>query len=292
MDYSQRIRTIITDKNGKITVVYKKFNNDVLFSDGHKVPIHDEELSEKLSNDDTYTRNTKDGVFSNERESNVHEPIMKEFIDICDKYSSNKPEVVFLAGGGGSGKSHVLNKEVDESKYLTINNDHVKEMIPEYAQFQNEDIYSAAHRVHKESSHLVDMMLEAASEHKSNIVYDATCSNVIKTLKLISMFKSKGYKVKVIGVLCDPSICLQSIHNRFIKRKRYVPKHIAISDNISARNTMIELMSDKDIDMVLYDNNGQMHHKEPIKVYDNTQENKILSKEGLNDLYKYVDYQD
>ena len=55
---------------------------------------------------------------------------------------------------------------------------------------------------------------------------------------------------------------------------------------------MIGLMSDKDIDMVLYDNNGQMHHKEPIKVYDNTQENKILSKEGLNDLYKYVDYQD
>lgn len=291
-NYGKEKRVLIVDKNGHTRVVYRKVEAEK-FSDGSNVPTYSAEIFNQLSQDTTTSRNTVDEKF-NKKRTNLHKEIYNSYLSGLKE--SEHPTLVLLAGGGGSGKGHVADSKILSDPmykdFVTVNNDDIKYMLPESAIFTEEDPYSAANRLHQESSYITKALVRQIRAKKANLIFDTTCADTEKTLKMINAFKQCGYKIHLIGVLCDREVCKKSNRQRFLHKKRYVPDFIISKDNIDARSTMHNLISkhkQKLESVIIYDNSKQLEKEQPKMIYDNGE---VLDEQSMNKLNKYNSFQD
>src|ERR1017187_2188055 len=99
---------------------------------------------------------------------------------VCDriiaKYTppvGRPPIATILGGGTASGKSRFTRLiTTGDSNVLPIDVDPLmKDYIPEYQQFQKENVETAAHRSHEEASYMAKTLLEKAKAKGLDLVY-------------------------------------------------------------------------------------------------------------------------
>lgn len=132
----------------------------------------------------------------------------------------NRPKLVVMAGGAGTGKSYLLN-QLDLGSLHLVNPD-------KYV----EDPDSPAYNKLNPGVALANKEAEALAGDKTSFVWDTTASNPSK----IKMFLDKGYDVYMVMVYTHPVIAF--ISNT--KRKRRVPS----SAVFSTWNNVYQLIED------------------------------------------------
>ena len=121
----------------------------------------------------------------------------------------NRPKLVVMAGGAGTGKSYLLN-QLDLGSLHQVNPD-------KYV----EDPNSPAYNKLSPGVALANKEAEALSDEKTSFVWDTTASNPDK----IQMFLKKGYDVYMVMVYTHPMIAY--IAN--FSRNRNVPRSAVFS---------------------------------------------------------------
>jgi len=121
----------------------------------------------------------------------------------------DKPKLVVMAGGAGTGKSYLIN-QLDLSGLPLVNPD-------KYV----EDPNSPAYNKLSPGTALANKEAEAMADDKISFVWDTTASNP----KKIDLFLNKGYDVYMVMVYSHPVIAY--ISNA--KRKRRVPSSAVFS---------------------------------------------------------------
>lgn len=123
--------------------------------------------------------------------------------------ATNRPKLVVMAGGAGTGKSYLLN-QLDLGSLHQVNPD-------KYV----EDPDSPAYNKLSPGVALANKEAEALADDKTSFVWDTTASNPEK----IKLFLGKGYDVYMVMVYTHPMIAY--ISN--FKRKRNVPRSAVFS---------------------------------------------------------------
>ena len=138
----------------------------------------------------------------------------------------NRPKLVVMAGGAGTGKSYLLN-QLDLGSLHQVNPD-------KYV----EDPDSPAYNKLNPGVALANKEAEALADDKTSFVWDTTASNPDK----IKLFLNKGYDVYMVMVYTHPMIAY--IAN--FSRSRNVPRSAVFStwrnvyDLIDKYNTMLK----------------------------------------------------
>lgn len=136
----------------------------------------------------------------------LHRQIMDHlFKDAADFKPENgeKPTLMLLGGRGGSGKSNFdMGSKgggefgvYDKKKFLHIDSDAIKEMIPEYNP-------EKAFLVHAESSHIAHRAIAEARKRGINVVVDQTMRS--DPAPLIKRFQESGYSTQAHYMYKDP----------------------------------------------------------------------------------------
>jgi predicted ABC-type ATPase len=189
-------------------------------ADDRPPPLNDTEWSERYadvrattfyarqSGLETNQQNTVDArnqIWTPERTA-IHEAIISDYL----ARSSDVPRAykAVVAGGlGGAGKSTVLEKYagIDESQYLKINPDDIKENLASLGLLPELDGVTpmeASDLAHEEASYIAKQLAGRAREQGINITWDITMSSLDSTEKKINELRSSGYE-QVVGVFVD-----------------------------------------------------------------------------------------
>jgi len=158
-----------------------------------------------LATDYQYTADTSRKVWTADR-AVLHDEIIDELYDKADSVPCEGTAI--LAGGlPGSGKTTVLTTvaRIDQTKYLTVNPDEIKElmaargMVPELPGLTPME---ASDLVHEESSYIAKQLALRAYADGKNIIWDITMSSLVSTRQRLSELRSAGYG-QVEGVFVD-----------------------------------------------------------------------------------------
>lgn len=163
--------------------------------------------AERLKNGDTKTRNQINGNYSPKR-LEIHQKIINEIlspekIKNARPKNGEKPKYIVFGGRGGSGKSWFTDKKrakaegrevmFDSDKYIILDADAIKEMLPEYKGWN-------AGEVHEESSDLMKRIKKIAMQKGLNIIIDGTMGynkeNPNKVKNDILNAKNNGYSTE------------------------------------------------------------------------------------------------
>jgi predicted kinase len=96
---------------------------------------------------------------------------------------------MILGGRGGSGKSWFKNNVYDPSKFVILDADEIKAMLPEFEGWNAQD-------VHEESSDILEQMLTACIKNGLNVVFDGTMKTASSALAKAFRMKAAGYRTE------------------------------------------------------------------------------------------------
>jgi hypothetical protein len=107
----------------------------------------------------------------------VHNPIVEK--KMMQGTVSANPMLIFTSGSMGVGKGFSIGSLmssgiIDPSKYLVIDPDEIKTMMPEYADFLKANPRGGAGFVHRESGHIQERLTELAMRTGKNIIVDGS----------------------------------------------------------------------------------------------------------------------
>jgi predicted ABC-type ATPase len=123
--------------------------------------------------------------------------------------SGQKPKIIFMVGGSGSGKSSCLKKVkenpnfVDVENWITINPDPI-----------NEEVYHKSDECRKATNNANDYFFELAKRYKRDIIYDATGRLYTDYQSKIAGAMLDGYDISICAVLIETEIALSRVYNR------------------------------------------------------------------------------
>ena len=142
--------------------------------------------------------------------------------------ASGGPQIIFMAGGSGSGKS-VLAKRVAKPtpRPLRIDGDSLKLQLPEYVELAELGDGYAAVAVHEEASDLAAELLQRGIEMRANIVVDATGD--AEPGKFVGKLRSAagaGYVVSVIYADVPVELAIARCVERAVREGRQVPEPV------------------------------------------------------------------
>jgi hypothetical protein len=169
--------------------------------------------------------------------------------------AGQQPVLHILGGRGGSGKGWFTGKNgtIDPKTAVYINNDDVKEELPEYKG------YNAGH-VHEEASDIAEGMEKYARDNKLNVIVDATLKSGPSLAKRIETYKAAGYKIHGHYMYASPAEAATRALGRFVGgnakngKGRFVPPEYSLS---STTNEHTFDSHRKDMDYwEVYDNMG------------------------------------
>lgn len=162
-------------------------------------------------------------------------------------------QIVFLAGGAGSGKGFSINKFIDSANFKIRDVDEMKKAWMKYARktgkypeiananLKNPNDVSNLHAFVKSkgtSSKTLDLMLGNANPDRlPNIMFDITAKNPSDITEYLPMLFAAGYKaenVHVVWVLTDFWIAVENNAGR----ERVVPHEIMVQTHRGAKQTM------------------------------------------------------
>ncbi|MBN8422478.1 MAG: zeta toxin family protein [Verrucomicrobia bacterium] len=200
----------------------------------------------------------------------LHAAIVKYFMRGAVPVQPGKtPMFMTLGGGGGAGKSSILETLKEKGTISTagaveINADDIKTLIPEYNEIRRTGDSRAAATVHEESSHITKMLMARAmggeGRPQHHIVYDATLGHIPSTLEKIQDWKKQGYQIHLIGVTVEPQ---EAIIRAFLRAKdsgRWVPLS-ALQEAHQGFNAGLKLYLEQVDNANVYDNTPPQPHE-------------------------------
>ena len=155
-----------------------------------------EALKDGRATDTEYGIDVDKGIWEFER-AKQHREIVNDLYAKASGVPTDGKAVV-SGGLGGSGKSTVLRgpAQVDQSQYLTLNPDDVKEemaargMIPE---IEGLSPMESATLIHEESSHIAGLLAKRAYAEKKNVIWDITMASRGSVERRIGEMRDAGY---------------------------------------------------------------------------------------------------
>jgi len=168
----------------------------------------DRVMSSALKTHSTDRRYAPDGVWDAERDR-MHREIADDLYARAADVP-NEGRAVMAGGLGGAGKSTVLSKHagIDQSQYLTINPDDVKEelvrrgLVPEVPGEEDLSPLERSALVHEESSRIAQMVAQRAYADRKNVIWDITMSSQPSIDSRVAAMRSAGYD-DINGVFVD-----------------------------------------------------------------------------------------
>jgi hypothetical protein len=134
----------------------------------------------------------------------MHDEIISELYAAAANVPNDRKSI--LSGGlGGAGKTTVLRgpANVDQSQYLTINADDMKEELAKRGMIPNIEGLSpmeSAALIHEESSYLSNLMAMRAYADGKNVIWDITMSSPGSVQKRVDDLRKRGYNLRGIFV--------------------------------------------------------------------------------------------
>jgi len=165
-------------------------------------------LSGALKEYATDKKYAPDGVWDADRDR-LHREIAADLYKKADGVP-NEGRAVMAGGLGGAGKSTVLKDYagIDQSQYLTINPDDVKEelvrrgLVPEVPGAGDLSPLEMSPLVHEESSRIAGLVAQMAYNDKKNVIWDITMSSQPSIDSRVSAMRKAGYG-DINGVFVD-----------------------------------------------------------------------------------------
>lgn len=230
-EYTATLERVKESNNKNITP------EDILKSAVKNLGLDEKEVREKINFAEDYVSNViekgletnkrfldKDGVYTPERQKE-HDRILSEIFaneENAKPKDGERPTVIFLGGRGGSGKSKFNGLVYDESKYIVLDADKIKEMLPEYEGYN-------AYEVHEESSEILNIALARARKQGLNVVYDATMKTLSSTEGKIKAFADSDYNIEMYYMHLPREKAAERAIGRFMgERGRYVPLKVLL----------------------------------------------------------------
>lgn len=192
-----------------------------------------------------------DGSWTPERQR-LHERIIREMIDkgleTAVPGEGENPTAILLGGRGGSGKTTATKDLIpDTGRFLTINSDAVKAMLPEYQGWN-------AGLLHEESSIITDQVERIARDLGLNVIYDATLKSEGSAVKRMQEYQQAGYDVDGFFVHTTPYVSAQRAMARSLSSGRYVPPEYVLGSR--SNESTFDAIKSSMRSWTLVDNNG------------------------------------
>ncbi|WP_141584426.1 zeta toxin family protein [Actinomadura sp. WMMA1423] len=236
-----------------------------------------------MATDHTYTLEAKGEIWTDERDQ-IHDEIISDLYARAKDVPNNR-EAVIAGGLGGAGKSTVLENYagIDQSRYLTINPDDIKEemarrdLVPKV---EGLSPMEASSLVHEESSYIAKQLSGLAASDGKNVIWDITMASPESTERRIEDLRNAGYQ-DVKGIFVDIPVetsvaRAQARHRRGLEGYRrgegeggrHVPEGVIRSNEDpewgSANRRTFERVKDKFDKWAIYDNS--VDGRDPVLV--------------------------
>ena len=168
-------------------------------------------------------------------------------------------QATIILGPPAAGKSTIANDLAVFTKSAIIDSDEVKKSIPEF----DRGIGAAA--VHEESSDLGKMLMNDMLDSGKNVIIPKVGDKASSILKLIQLFREKGYSVNVMDMAVTPQNAKLRMYGRFVSNGRFIPpSYVDAVGNLPSR-VYLELKQQGAADgFAQIDNNGGLGSARPI----------------------------
>jgi predicted ABC-type ATPase len=199
---------------------------------------------------DTLTAHTRpDGTLSPER-AKLHRKLIDGIL--AGHRSHDAPEITFMGGGPGAGKSTVLGKPDPDT--VLINSDEVKPKLPEYGQFGKQ----GAVMTHMESAAVAYRAQDEAMAAGYNIAVDGVGdTSPAKMAGWVRDAKDQGYITRAKYVTTNPDIAAERAKARGEATGRWVPETVIRQQARSVAQVFPELVKGDLLDEAeLWNNDG------------------------------------
>jgi predicted ABC-type ATPase len=156
----------------------------------------------------------------------LHDRIVEDKVSrVKSAGPDERPNAIVMMGGPGSGKSSLI-KQVDKTKYVSMDADAVKEELPEYITATQHKARNAAFMAHGESSIVAKRIRDRAVRERKSLIVDGTGKNAKTYGALIDKLKESGYHVTLIMPHITGDEGQERAELRSEKTGRHVPEDI------------------------------------------------------------------
>ena len=168
-------------------------------------------------------------------------------------------ELTILLGPPAAGKSTIANELAVSNRSAILDSDEIKKALPEY----NGGIGASA--VHQESSDLAKTLQSLMINQGSNIVLPKVGHTASSIRNVISLYKDKGYKVRIVNMDVTPENAFQRMIQRFVSTGRIIPPEYIDRVGSSPRSTYQTLKQEGVADgYAEIDNNGRFDESKTV----------------------------
>lgn len=249
-----------------IVTYYSQHKRDI------KVPIQ-QFIKENyfISGGDSHTSHvykTSHG-YTKERQK-LHRKLIQNILDSANSPpKGQKPVAVLMGGGSASGKGTIrktliIPKLQEQGINVGISDcDDIKEQLPEYEVFKNQDASTAALRVHTESMDVSMQAVDDLIKNNKNLMFDSTMKSTTKMMNIIQKLRKAGYEIKIVGADVPLQVAFERSQSRSEQTGRKVPEHVIRDSHGGFSSIYPELIHEVDT-YSLYDNSG----KYPVLIQD------------------------
>jgi predicted ABC-type ATPase len=194
----------------------------------------------------------------------------------------------FMGGAPATGKSSIEKGGLVEfpKGILKVDPDGIKDGFPEYREMLNRREFSAASRIHEESSKVSKDIVKTAAKNKWDIVVDAVGDGTYQSvIDKVKQQRDAGKRVVAHYVTTDTEVSVKRAEERARKTGRYVPEKY-IRDMHREISVLLPKFAKNNVfdELHLYDNNGKKpklifsHTNGKSTIYDRKAYNKFLAK--------------
>jgi len=196
----------------------------------------------------------KRGDWTPERKK-LHAEIFDHFLSSVPPTPKKKqPIAIMMMGIPASGKSRLIRNVSD--KFVKVDADAIKEMLPEYQAGVKSGDRNAASYVHDESGYLASTLRDTARKQRKNVAYDGTGKYASSYLHRIQQFQDDGYHVQVMMAHVEPETAIQRAKKRGKETGRWVSSEIIRSNARDVPHNFEKIARAAD-SAFLFDNEGE-----------------------------------
>ena len=217
---------------------------------------------EKMPFAETFdTQRNEDGTWLPEREF-LHEIIAEEHLkDGVERREGEEMHFHVMGGGSGAGKSYSVRSGniVLPDNNIMLDSDHIKSLLPEWAEGLREGSTTIAGEVHEESSWLMKQIQAEGAKRKYNMTLDGTGDGTLEKLtRKMQAMRDQGYTISADYVTVDTATAVQRNVLRYIQTGRYVQDQIVSGTHRQVSRILEPAIKDGLFDdLRLWDTNGR-----------------------------------
>jgi len=196
-----------------------------------------------------------DGRPTKERRK-LHRSIISSFLEGPPPVPKGKrPVGILMMGGPASGKG-TLTKTVPEKDFVMIDNDRIKEMIPEYQELVKKGDKAAASYVHEEAAYITSKLGKLARKQRKNVVMDGTGKFAGDYLYKMQSMQKEGYYIQLMMPDLDADEAVKRAKKRGEETGRWVPESVVRQNHAVIPGNFMQLAKAADSAM-LFNNRGK-----------------------------------